>query len=93
MTFANTYDRRLRAAGVSLEDRRDLLGPRSPDVTTHYTAQVVSRLVAATNRILERVPRNLDAGLARNGRQVCMCFRGHSKSMVEREGIETSTPA
>jgi integrase len=31
------YGRRLRAAGVSLEDRRDLLGHKGPDVTTHYS--------------------------------------------------------
>lgn len=81
----HTYGRRLRAAGVSLKDRRDLLGPRSRDVTTHYTAPRVSRLVAAANRILERVPRNLDADPARNGRQVCMCFRARTVSQWWRE--------
>lgn len=50
----HTYGRRLRSAGVSLEDRRDLLGHRGPDITTHYSAPEIGRLVAAANRILER---------------------------------------
>jgi hypothetical protein len=42
----------LRAAGVSLEDRRDLLGHKGPDMTTHYSAAEIGRLVAAANRIV-----------------------------------------
>jgi len=47
----HAFGRRLRAAGVSLEDRRDLLGHKAPDITTHYSAAEIGRLVAATNRI------------------------------------------
>lgn len=47
----HAYGRRLRAAGVSLEDRRDLLGHKGPDVTTHYSAAEIGRLVEAANRI------------------------------------------
>lgn len=36
---------RLRAAGVSFEDRQDLLGHRSGRVTTHYSAAELSRLL------------------------------------------------
>ena len=32
----HTFGRRLRAAGVSFEDRQDLLGHRSGRITTHY---------------------------------------------------------
>lgn len=48
----HTFGRRLRAAGVSLEDRRDLLGHKGPEVTTHYSAAEIGRLVEAANRIL-----------------------------------------
>ena len=34
----HTFVQRLRAAGVSLEDRKALLGHKSGDVTTHYSA-------------------------------------------------------
>ena len=47
----HTFGRRLRAAGVSLEDRRDLLGHKSPDITTHYSAAEIGRLLEAVNRI------------------------------------------
>ena len=46
--------RRLRAAGVSFEDRQDLLGHRSGRITTHYSAAELSRLIAAANRVCER---------------------------------------
>ena len=32
----HTFGRRLRSAGVSFEDRQDLLGHRSGRITTHY---------------------------------------------------------
>jgi integrase len=35
----HTFGRRLRAAGVSLEDRQDLLGPKYGRITTHYSAR------------------------------------------------------
>lgn len=47
----HTFGRRLRAAGVSLEDRRDLLGHKGPDITTHYSAAEIGRLIEAANRI------------------------------------------
>jgi len=45
----HTFGRRLRAAGVSFEDRQDLLGHRSGRITTHYSGAELSRLVEATN--------------------------------------------
>ena len=33
----HTFGRRLRAAGVSFEDRQDLLGHKSQRITTHYS--------------------------------------------------------
>ena len=40
----HTFGRRFRAAGVSFEDRQDLLGHRSGRITTHYSAVELSRL-------------------------------------------------
>jgi len=47
----HTFGRRLRAAGVSFEDRQDLLGHRSSRVTTHYSAAELRNLVIAANRV------------------------------------------
>ena len=49
----HTFGRRLRAAGVSFEDRQDLLGHRSGRITTHYSAAEFSRLLDAANRVCE----------------------------------------
>ena len=48
-----TMGRRLRAAGVSFEDRQDLLGHRSGRITTHYSAAELSRLIEAANSVCE----------------------------------------
>ncbi|MFZ0851001.1 MAG: tyrosine-type recombinase/integrase [Hyphomicrobiaceae bacterium] len=50
----HTFGRRLRAAGVSFEDRQDLRGHRSGRITTHYSAAELSRLIAAANSVCER---------------------------------------
>ena len=47
----HTFGRRLRAAGVSFEDRQDLLGHRSGRITTHYSAAELENLVAAANKV------------------------------------------
>jgi integrase len=50
----HTFGRRLRAAGVSFEDRQDLLGHRSGRITTHYSAAELSRLVEGANSVCDR---------------------------------------
>jgi integrase len=50
----HTFGRRLRAAGVSFEDRQDLLGHRSGRITTHYSAAELSRLIDAAESVCER---------------------------------------
>ena len=50
----HTFGRRLRAAGVSFEDRQDLLGHRSGRITTHYSAAELSRLLEAANSVCKR---------------------------------------
>ena len=51
----HTFGRRLRAAGVSFEDRQDLLGHRSGRMTTHYSRRELSKLIEAADRVCERV--------------------------------------
>jgi integrase len=81
----HTFGRRLRAAGVSLEDRRDLLGHKGPDITTHYSAAEIGRLIEATNRIVGS--RETPTPTLRR------VIESARKSLVEREGLEPSTPA
>jgi integrase len=50
----HTFGRRLRAAGVSFEDRQDLLGHRSGKITTHYSAAELAKLIDAANRACDR---------------------------------------
>ncbi|HWV80766.1 MAG TPA: tyrosine-type recombinase/integrase, partial [Hyphomicrobiaceae bacterium] len=50
----HTFGRRLRAAGVSFEDRQDLLGHRSSRITTHYSAAELTRLLAAADSVVDR---------------------------------------
>lgn len=46
----HTFGRRLRAAGVSFEDRQDLLGHKSGRITTHYSSAELSNLLEAANK-------------------------------------------
>jgi integrase len=93
----HTFGRRLRAAGVSFEDRQDLLGHRSGRITTHYSAAELTRLIEAANRVssasnqgqglvvmrgaLARVPQNSRSDLKES-----------LKRLVPRGGIEPPTP-
>ncbi len=47
----HTFEHRLRAAGVSYEDRQDLLGHKSERMTTHYSAPDLARLIEAANKV------------------------------------------
>ena len=47
----HTFGRRLRAAGVSFEDRQDLLGHRSGRITTHYSSAELQNLFEAANQV------------------------------------------
>lgn len=50
----HTFTRRLRAAGVSLETRKALLGHAHGDLTTHYSAAELAELIAAVETIATR---------------------------------------
>ena len=47
----HTFGRRLRAAGVSFEDRQDLLGHKSGRITTHYSRAEIQNLIEAADRV------------------------------------------
>lgn len=47
----HTFGRRLRAAGVSFEDRQDLLGHKSTRITTHYSKPELQNLFMAANKV------------------------------------------
>lgn len=49
----HTFGRRLRAAGVSFEDRQDLLGHKSSRITTHYSIAELGNLLAAAQKVCE----------------------------------------
>lgn len=50
----HTFGHRLRAAGVSLEDRKALLGHKSKDITTHYSAPDLAHLLDCVDKICDR---------------------------------------
>lgn len=47
----HTFGRRLRAAGVTEEDRKALLGHRNGSITSHYSAAELDQLIAAANKV------------------------------------------
>jgi integrase len=49
----HTFGRRLRAAGVGLEDRQDLLGHKNGRITTHYSNAELNNLLLAANKVCE----------------------------------------
>ena len=57
----HTYGRRLRAAGVSFEDRQDLLGHRSGRITTHYSQAELGNLIEASEKVCDTESRKTPA--------------------------------
>lgn len=51
VNLRHTFGRRLRAAGVSLETRKALLGHANGDMTTHYSAVEIGELMCAVEKI------------------------------------------
>lgn len=49
----HTFGRRLRAAGVSLETRKVLLGHTTGDITTHYSAAELGELIEAVEKVCD----------------------------------------
>lgn len=61
-----TFGRRLRAAGVSFEDRQELLGHRSGRMTTHYSSAELQSLYQAANKVCENRKSGVILTLLRN---------------------------
>ena len=61
----HTFGRRLRAAGVTIETRRALLGHSTGSITSHYSAAELQELIGAAERALERRDGLLVQSLAR----------------------------
>jgi len=57
----HTFGRHLRAAGVSFEDRQDLLGHKSGRITTHYSQAELSNLIKAAEKVCETESRKTPA--------------------------------
>jgi integrase len=49
----HTFGMRLRAAGVSFEDRQDLLGHHAGRITTHYSRAEIARLIECVERLCD----------------------------------------
>lgn len=49
----HTFATRLREAGVSREDRKDLLGHVNDDITTHYSAAETMTMIGMVERLVE----------------------------------------
>ncbi len=49
----HTFSTRLRAAGVSEDDRADLLGHSNPRMTRHYSAPDITRLLEAAETVVK----------------------------------------
>lgn len=47
----HTFGRRLKAAAVSLEDRKSLLGHKSGSVTSHYSGAEIGQMIEAANKV------------------------------------------
>jgi integrase len=64
----HTFGRRLRAAGVSYEDRQDLLGHKSARITTHYSAAELANLIEAANKVCGDASRKIPELVLLRGR-------------------------
>jgi len=57
----HTFGRRLRTAGVSFEDRQDLLGHTSGRITTHYSGAELGNLIKAAEQVCGQMSRKSPA--------------------------------
>ncbi len=54
----HTFGRRVRAAGWSNEDRKDLLGRKNGDITTHYSRVEIDHLREVVESITRKISYN-----------------------------------
>lgn len=67
----HSFGHRLRSAGVSYEDRQDLLGHKSGRITTHYSAAELHNLIEAANKVCDRSRQRPSLTLLRINRHEC----------------------
>ena len=86
----HTFGHRLRAAGVSFEDRQDLLGHKSARITTHYSSPDLVRLLEAANVLCEKRPatvlRVAVGGSETNSRKT-PAIRSRKKTVADLEAL------
>lgn len=75
----------MRAAGVSYEDRQDLLGHKSGRITTHYSAAELHSLIEAANKICDRSRQGPALTLLRVNRDGC----SESESLMDTEWTQS----
>lgn len=100
----HTFGRRLRAAGVSFEDRQDLLGHKSSRITTHYSSAEIKSLIEAANKVCRRagstpaltILRRANAKVipfvhdtAKNANNNKLSIRAHSEAQTDYHKITT----
>jgi len=87
----HTFGRRLRAAGVSFETRKVLLGHKNGEITTHYSAPELAELIEAVNRITpEKSGTDVVEGRT-NTPMTCVSCCSEGTILVGRAGIEPTT--
>jgi integrase len=85
----HTFGRRLRAAGVSFEDRQDLLGRRSGRITTHYSAAELGKLLEVANLVCDRDGRTPELVVLRGALQGA----SRKSPAAGRRGLSPSSPS
>ena len=87
----HTFGRRLRAAGVSFETRKVLLGHKNGEITTHYSAPELAELIGAVSRIRpEKSGTDVVEGRT-NTPMTCVSCCSEGTILVGRVGIEPTT--
>ena len=92
----HSFGHRLREAGVSHEDRQDLLGHKSGSITTHYSTAERRNLIEAANKICEDDSRKTPAPLmVREEQEPYPAGKALviKELMVATGGLEPPTPA
>jgi integrase len=92
----HSYGRRLRAADVPEEDRKDLLGHKSGrSMTTHYSMAEIAKVIAYSNRVCRDERHGSDTivflGKKKPPGQLSLTWRSSYHFVVELDGIEPTT--
>ena len=78
----HTFGRRLRAEGVSFEDRQDLLGHHSGRITTHYSSAELQNLYDAANKVCAKKQSGVVLTLLRKQNQKFVRKDVHNRKLV-----------